>query len=161
MPDKKLGSFDQLVRFINEESNPRAALLTVGGYNDDVILRSTGTVKNVSWTSTPEENFSATGMILFWDVAIKPPSGTVQLFVDARNPATMEYTAIYQTAVFHSSGTVNTLKKYLIYPGAVDDASLFTGVDRIPMPHWWRVRVLHSAEAGAWDYSVGASYLGA
>ena len=160
MTDKQFGTFAQFIRNIPQENKAegRPTVFAVGGYNEDFMVLGTGTSKTTSWTTDPQENFSAVGRILYWDIAAQPASGTVQLFVDVRNPATLEYTAVYQTTAFNATGTVATLKKYLIYPGVVDDGSAFTAIDRIPMPHWWRMRVLHSAPL-AWTYSIGYSYL--
>ena len=160
MTDRRRGKFEQFIRSIEEETPTvdHPTIFAVGGYNQDFTIISTGTVKNASWTSVPQENFSAVGMVLFWDIYVQPVSGTAQLFVDIKNPASGEYTAIYQTTAFNATGTVATLKKYLFYPGAVDDGSGFTAVDRIPIPHWWRVRVIHVAPL-SWDYCIGYSYL--
>lgn len=132
----------------------------VSGINEDIVILTSGSVKSVSWTSQAYHNYGAEGLILYWDILTQPSSGTVCMFLDYYNPASQDWTAAYQTAYFNATGTVNTLKKYIIYPGAVDDGSQFTAVCRIPIPLHWRIRILHSAPLN-WDYAVGASYLGA
>jgi hypothetical protein len=158
----KVGRDGQYLRPLRgEDVDGRQVLLFgVSEYNEEVVILSTGTVKIDSWSSPAQHNYGAKGMILYWDIGAQNVTGTIALFVDALNPAdpTSGWTAIYQTAYFGASGTITALKKYLFYPGAVDDGSQFTAVDRIPVPLHWRTRVLVSV-TGAWSYSIAAQYL--
>jgi len=152
---------DEMMREVPEErfDNDTRYLMTVGGYNEDGVIYSTGTVRTTSVTSPNQENYSAVGMYLFWELFAQPVTGTITLFVDARNPTTLDYTAIWQSATLSATGTITAHRKYLIYPGAVDDGSQLTGVDRIPMPRNWRVRVNLSYPGLNWNYSVGYAYV--
>lgn len=159
------GKFDQFVRrigFEGSDTNP-AYLTTVGGYNDIEILSPTGTAYTTSWNSPIQYNYSAVGMYLYWDFHTQPVSGTVQLFIDLYNPATQDYSAIWQSDEYSGTGTVTTLKKYLFYPGAVDTDSQLTEVDQLPVPPRWRARLLHDPEGSPWDltwaYSLVAAYV--
>lgn len=158
----KIGKDDIYYRPLRGETVDGQTVFLVGssGYNEEVIVLATGTIQIGSWTSDAQHNYSAVGMILYWDITAQHTTGTIALFIDALNPADQsDWSAIYQTAYFGASGTITTLKKYLIAPGAVDDGSQFTAVDRIPIPLHWRVRVIPSV-TGAWSYSVAAQYVG-
>lgn len=150
-----------MAREVPEEraDNDTRYLMTVGGYNEDGVLSATGTVKNASFTTPNQENYSAVGMYVFWDITTQPTTGTAQLFIDARNPATLDYTAIWQSGAVNATGTVTIVRKYLIYPGAIDDQAQLTSVDRIPLPRNWRLRCNFIPEGLNWAFGVGYAYV--
>ena len=159
------GKFDQFIRRINLEGDDTspATIYAVSGYNEQEIIQATGTTRITSWTSEIQYNYAAVGMYLYWDIHNQPVSGTVQLFVDLYNPATQDTAAIWQSDVISGTGTVTTLHKYLFYPGAVDDGSQLNGVDRIPIPPQWKIRLTHDPEGAPWNlswaYSIVAAYV--
>jgi hypothetical protein len=160
----KIGKDERYLRPLRGETvdGQQVFLFGVSGYNEETVILTTGTLKSVSWTSSTQHNYGAEGMIIYWDIVAQSDtnSGTVCLFLDYMNPASLDFTAAWQTAYLSATGTVVGMHKYIILPGVVDDGSGFTSVDRIPVPLHWRMRVLHSA-SGTWEYNIGTAYVGA
>jgi hypothetical protein len=124
----------------------------------DTVL-ATGTAKSAYWTSADQKSNGALGAYILWDIVTQPVSGSIQMFIDIKNDPSGDYTCIYQTGEFCGTGTVNTIKKYLLYPGAVDTGSQLTGVCQLPIPPVWRIRIDHVSPL-VWDYSVMVAYVG-
>jgi len=122
------------------------------------IFIASGTY-SASQTSAQYENPLATGLYLLLYIYALPSSGTFQLFLDIYNPADNDYTGIWQGGEITATGSAIGSRKYLIYPGAVDDQSQLTLVDRIPMPMLYRLRA-NIGGALNWSYCVGYQYVG-
>jgi len=119
--------------------------------NLTILPFATYSDSNVSETQTNER---AVGAYILFDITGIPGAGqTVTLFVDILQ-LDGTFTAIYQSAALATIG----LRKYLIYPGAVDDNSQLTGVTRLSLPRTWRIRLNHSAP-GNFTYGIGGYYL--
>ena len=104
--------------------------------------------------SEVQVNERAVGAYILLDITGVPGAGeTLQLFVDIFQPDG-SFTAIFQSAALSTTG----LRKYLIYPGAVDDNSQLTSLTRLPLPRTWRIRMSPSA-SGNFTYAVGGYYL--
>ena len=98
----------------------------------------------------------AKGMMLFVDIFAVPGGGeTLTIFIDAYNPATADWTAIFQTAALATIG----LRKYIIHALVVDTQSQFTSVAQTPIPASFRVRFNMSVEASTWNFGVGISLI--
>jgi len=143
------GTFTGQTQYYNEttwdnaRNNTNVAIITSGSY--------TG-----SQNSTTQVNYNALGAYVMLDVCSVPGLGkTIQMFIDILEPDGT-FTAIYQTAALSTIG----LRKYLIYPGAVDDGSQLTGITRLPLPRTWRVRINLSDESSMFNYAISAYYVG-
>lgn len=167
MDDKKrLCSFQLLAREIEGEtfdSNKVFALATYPANVDDMggafCLIASGSYNYANQTAKQVTPHWAKGAYFILDVGGHPASGTLQWFLDVRNPCNGEYSAIAQGTALAGTGTTDTPKKYLVYPDAVDTNSLLTAITQLPMPHEWRSRVITSGGSGTWAYSLGVQYV--
>ncbi len=133
---------------------PATAAIFGGASDTDYNVAVLAFAARTAYTLSDPQVNPSTGAYIMLDVTAVPGGGqTLQMFVDILEPDG-SYTAIYQTAALSTVG----LRKYLIYPGAVDDGAQLTGVTRLPMPRTWRARMTPSA-AGSFTYGVGAFYI--
>lgn len=129
-----------------------------GSGNSQAVSGNVAVFTSASWayshTSNPQSNPGFKGAYIIWDITAVPGAGeTAQLFVDILQPDG-SYTAIYQTAALATVG----VRKYLLYPGAVDTGSQLNQVCQLPLPSTWHIRILHSA-GGNFTYAVGVYYV--
>jgi hypothetical protein len=120
--------------------NSSATLIPVANYTSTQVVAD-------------QTNKSAAGILLILNVVTAPGVQTLQLALEAKDPASNAYITLATLPASVLTG-VFTL---LAYPGAVS-ASLLTGVLGIPLPLTWRARTIHSA-GGTWNYSLGALLL--
>jgi hypothetical protein len=166
MTRERLGKFDQHYREIDGETvdgqNAYAAAVYVAGAANSssmaVCLVASGSY-SIDYTSALQTNPGKEGLYLLWDVHVIPSSGTIQAFIDIYDPCWDDYYAIWQSGANYATGTTATMRKYLIHPGAIDDQSQMTLVDRIPMPYQWRLRI-NVEGALTWNYSLAYQYVG-
>lgn len=121
-------------------SNSGATLIPVANYTTTQVV-------------VDQTNKSAAGILLILNVVTAPSIQTLQLALEAKDPASNAYVTLATLPASALTG-IFTL---LAYPGAVS-ASLLTGVLGIPLPLTWRARTIHSA-GGTWNYSLGALLL--
>ena len=163
------GKFDVLFKRIEGETVPggapafaMATYEAIGASSQPEqltgIMITSGTY-SASQTSAQYENPLATGLYLMLYIYALPSSGTLQLFLDVYNPADADYSCFWQGGEITATGSATGTRKYLIYPGAVDDQAQFTLVDRIPMPMVYRLRA-NIGGALDWTYCVGYQYVG-
>jgi hypothetical protein len=166
--EKKLGKFDQLYKRIEGETvdsqpafagamflvdattDPEAAsycLVTSGSYNYSVQ----------SDRQTTPAGYKGAAFLL--DILALPASGTLTMFIDIRNPCDGEYSAWMQATTIPATGSVATIRKYLLYPAAVDTDSLLTHITQLPVPKEWRARLNVAGGSGSWSYMLGVQYL--
>jgi hypothetical protein len=143
------GTFSGQTQYYNEATWDNARNNTI------VAILASGS-RTAGVNSTAQTNYNSLGAYILLDVTAVPSSGsqTLTTFVDIAQPDGT-YTAIYQTAALTTIG----LRKYLLYPGAIDDGSQLTGITRLPLPRTWRIRTLHSA-SGTFVYAISAYYVG-
>jgi len=134
-----------------------------------VVLASDQGETNAYATIFPQANYTTTktsdaqlrpssmkGAYLLWDLdAVAAGAPTITLYVDVYDVVGDEYTAIYQT----DAQTTATMKKVLLYPGAVDTDAQLLEVCQLPLPHQWRVRIIPTVGGGTFSYTLACSYI--
>jgi hypothetical protein len=105
-----------------------------------------------------QETPGACGMYIFWDIYSAPSSGTALLTISARYPCDGDYGGVWQSSYMYATGSPTGMKKYLMYPGAVDTASMLTSVCQLPVPQEWRAQVTLVSSTN-WGFSLGIQYV--
>jgi hypothetical protein len=109
-------------------------------------------VRKATTSSADLVNPNAAGVIVYFAVSAVPGTDTVTLTIEAKDPASGLYSALYTAPPI---STITRPARYILYPGVVGVAP--TMVLGLPLPRTWRVTVLHSA-ATNFTYSVGCAY---
>jgi len=162
---QKLGKFDQLFIRTGEAVdgvNSYAPLVYTSPFvPEDAAPTAYCLIASGSYTgyqaTSKQTNPGYKGMYVICDVYSLGVTGSLQLFVDIRNPCDGGYSAIFQTGNLSFTGTA-TAKKWLMYPGAVDTGSLLNSVNQLPVPYEWRMRASITEGSGTFVYSVGIQY---
>ena len=110
--------------------------------------------RTVTTSSADQTNYNAKGIIVVFDVTAVPGTDTVQLKVQAKDPASGKYIDMVTGTAESAVGTY----VYAVYPGIGDKGTILDNYEELPLPRTWRVQVVHSA-ATSFTYSVGVMYV--
>lgn len=166
--EEKLGQYDVHLKRIEGETVDGMPAFAMAMYQAGVapaanmysgIGISTGTFNYARQSDEIDTPFGFTGLLIFFDLFALPASGSVAVFVDAKSPIDGQFSAYYQSAYIPATGSVAAMRKFLLYPGAVDDSSNLNGVDRKPVPSQWRLRTAVTGGSGSWGYGLGYQFL--
>lgn len=166
--EEKFGQYDVHLKRIEGETVDGQPAFAMATYQADVegsqelsvfCLIGSGSYNYAISTAMQTKPKGYVGAYFMLDVYAFPASGTLQFFVDIRNPCDGEFSAIMQADAIPGSGTTAGVRKYLLYPDAVDTDSLLTHLTQLPCPQQWRTRVLTGGGSGTWSYSLGVQYV--
>ena len=110
--------------------------------------------RTATTSSADQTNYNAKGIIVVFDVTSVPGTDTVQLKVQAKDPASGKYIDMVTGTAESAAGTY----VYAVYPGIGDKNTILDNYEELPLPRTWRVQVVHSA-ATSFTYSVGVMYV--
>ena len=116
------------------------------------LLASAARTATIS--SADQTNYDAKGIIVVFDVTSVPGTDTVQLKVQAKDPASGKYIDMVTGTAESAVGTYT----YAVYPGIGDKNTILDNYEELPLPRTWRVQVVHSASTSL-TYSVGVMYV--
>jgi len=154
-----MNAAEQYLKEIRDVLFAQNGLLSTGTYLDTSInLLAAQNIADTAVRAASQSfelwNLQYRGVLIAWNITTAPGVQTVQLFVDALNPATAQYFAIAQGGALTTIGQ----RTYMVYPGAIDTNTELTAVTQLPLPRRWRIRITHSG-TGDWVYSLGIQYL--
>ena len=110
--------------------------------------------RTATTSSADQTNYNAKGIIVVFDVTSVPGTDTVQLKVQAKDPASGKYIDMVTGTAESAAGTY----VYAVYPGIGDKNTILDNYEELPLSRTWRVQVVHSA-ATSFTYSVGVMYV--
>lgn len=119
---------------------------------EGVLLASA--VRGATAASDAQDNVDGRGLVCYFDLSAVPGVVTVQLVVQALDPASGAWIDLASDAAQSAVGK----RELLVYPGGAAGGAFDTVVSA-PLPKTWRVRIVHSG-AGNFTYSVGYSLVG-
>ena len=122
--------------------------------NNVVSTLLASAARTVTTSSADQVNYNAKGIIVVFDVTSVPGTDTVQLKIQAKDPASGKYVDLVTGTAESAVGTY----VYSVYPGIGDKNTILDNYEELPLPRTWRVQVVHSA-ATSFAYSVGVMYV--
>jgi hypothetical protein len=131
---------------VDESGNPAFVGNTEGTALDSQV-------RNATTVSPTFANYSARGVVIYFNVSAVPGVDTVTLSLEGKDPVSLNFGTLFSGAAI---STVIQPARYVLYPGASGAGP--TGVAGIALPRTWRIRVTHSAGTN-FTYSVGYSLI--
>lgn len=166
--EEKLGQYDVHLKRIEGETVDNQPAYAMAVYNAGItpaasqisgIALSTGTTNYARTSSEIDTPFGYSGLLLFFDLFSLPASGTIAIFVDAKNPIDGQYYAYYQSSYLPATGSVATMRQILLFSESVDNSSLMWDTEQKPVPAQWRIRTTVADGSGSWGYGVGYQFI--
>jgi len=102
-----------------------------------------------------QTNYSARGVMLFFNVTAAASPATVTLSVTGKDPISGSYVTLLDGTGQDATG----MNAYCLYPGVADTESKFEAFEEMPLPLTWRATVTHDTAGSAFTYSLGGFYL--
>ena len=124
-------------------------------YRNNILSTVLASAARTATTASADQtNYNHKGIFVVFDVTAVPGGDTVQLKLQAYDPASGKYVDLLTGTAESAVGTY----LYGLYPGIGDKNAIFDNYEEIMLPRTWRVQIVHSA-ATSFTYSVGVAYV--